>query len=166
MIMILKGCLRLVLVVCTQFTLLVSMEEKQVTGTLIRFSTIFKIIDQSPSRRTDYERLSVIYPLQFCSHRWAENKIGAERAIEVWENTVKTVNHWMQLPKSSQPKEDNKSYQRFKSSINNPLVPIKLKFFVRIADELNKFLVLYQREKPMVPFEEERKSLFFKGCAV
>ena len=80
-------------------------------------SAIFKIIDQSPSRRTDYERLSgesVVYPLQFCSHRWAENKIVAERAIEVWENMVKTVNHWMQLPKSSQPKEDNKSYQRLK----------------------------------------------------
>ena len=82
-------------------------------GTLIRFSVIFKIIDQSPSWRTDYERLSgesVVYPLQFCSHRWAENKIVAERAIEVWENMVKTVNHWMQLPKFSQPKEDNKSY--------------------------------------------------------
>ena len=76
----------------------------------------------------------------------------AERAIEVWENIVKTVNHWMQLPKSSQPKEDNKSYQRFKSSINDPLVPVKPKFFVQIADELNKFLVLYQTEKPTVPF--------------
>ena len=112
-------------------------------------SAIFKIIDQSPN----YERLSgesVVYPLQFCSRRWAENKIVAERAIEVWENMVKTVNHWMQLPKSSQPKEDNKSYQRLKSSINDPLVPVK--FFVRIADELSKFLVLYQTEKPMVPF--------------
>ena len=59
-------------------------------------SAIFKIIDQSPSRRTDYERLSgesVVYPLQFCSHRWAKNKIVAERAIEVWENMMKTVNH-------------------------------------------------------------------------
>ena len=70
----------------------------------------------------------------------------------MWENMVKTVNHWMQLPKSSQPKEDNKRYQRLKSSINDPLVAVKLKFFVRIADELNKFLVLYQTEKPMVPF--------------
>ena len=69
----------------------------------------------------------------------------------MWENMVKTVNHWMQLPKSSQPKEDNKSYQRLKSSINDPLVPVKLKFFVQIADELNKFLVLYQTGKPMVP---------------
>ena len=44
-------------------------------------SAIFKIIDQSPSRRTDYERLSgesVVYPLQFCSHIWAESKVVAE----------------------------------------------------------------------------------------
>lgn len=118
-------------------------------------SAIFKIIDQSPSRRTDYERQCndpALYPLQFCSHRWAENKIVAERAIEVWGTMVKTVKYWMQLPKSSQPKEDNKSYQRLKSSINDPLVPVKLKFFSRIADELNKFLVLYQTDKPMVPF--------------
>ena len=65
---------------------------------------------------------------------------------------VKTVYHWMQLPRCSQPKEDNKRYQRLKSSINDPLVPVKLKFFVRIADKLNEFLVLYQTEKPMVPF--------------
>ena len=74
-------------------------------------SAIFKMINQSPSWRTDYERLSgesVVYPLQFCS-RWAENKIVAEREIEVWENMVKTVNHWMQLPKSSQPKKITKA---------------------------------------------------------
>ena len=64
------------------------------------------------SRWADYENVSKsdVYPLQFCSHRWAENQIVAESSIVVWENTVKTVKFWMGIPKSKQPKDDNKSY--------------------------------------------------------
>ena len=50
-------------------------------------SAMYKIFDQSPSRRADYERLTDgVYPLQFCSHLWAENEKVAVRAIAVWEN--------------------------------------------------------------------------------
>ena len=68
-------------------------------------------LDQSPLQQADYENVykSAVYPLQFCSHRWAENKIIAESAIDVWKDIVKTVKFWMGLSKSKQPKEDNKS---------------------------------------------------------
>lgn len=59
---------------------------------------------------------------------------------------------WMGLPNSKQAKEDNKSYQRLKSVINDPLIPVKFRFFAKTAAELNKFLVFYQTEKPIVPF--------------
>ena len=94
-----------------------------------------------------------MYPSKFCSHRWAENKIVAERAIDVWENVVKTVKYWMGLQKSKQPKDSNKSYQCLKSAITDLLIPVKLKIFAKTADEeLNKFLVLYQTDNRMVPF--------------
>ena len=48
-----------------------------------------KIFDQASSRRGDYEKLTRrTYPLQFCSHRWAENKVVADRAIDVWDDIV------------------------------------------------------------------------------
>ena len=53
---------------------------------------------------------------------------------------MKTVKFWMGLPRSKQPKEDNKSYQRLKSAINDPLIPVKFRFFAKTAAELNKFL--------------------------
>ena len=39
-----------------------------------------------------------------------------------------------------------------KSGITDLLIPVKLKFFAKTADELNKFLLLYQTDNPMVPF--------------
>ena len=118
-------------------------------------SAIYKILDVSPSRREDYEKVckdNIVYPLQFCSHRWAENKGVAERALEVWENIVETVNHWVHLPKKQQPNENNKSYERLKVFVKDPLIPVKLKFFAKLANDLNAFLVLFQTDKPMVPF--------------
>ena len=55
-------------------------------------------------------------PFAICSPRWSENKIVAERAIDVWENIVKTVNLWMELPESEQPREDKSCYD-LKSAI-------------------------------------------------
>ena len=47
-------------------------------------SAMYKILDQSPSRRADYKRLTDgVYPLQFCSHWWAENERVAVRAIAI-----------------------------------------------------------------------------------
>ena len=41
---------------------------------------MFKIFDESPSRRSDYENtteaLTSDYPQKICSHFWVENDIG------------------------------------------------------------------------------------------
>ena len=58
----------------------------------------------------------------------------------------------MGLPNSKQLKENNKSYQRLKYAVNDPLIPGKFRFFAEIAVALIKFIVLYQAEKSMVPF--------------
>ena len=76
----------------------------------------------------------------------------AERAIDVWEDVKEVTKFWMGLPKAKQPREDNKSYQRLKAAKTDPLIPVKLKFFADVADELNKFLIPFQTDKPMVPF--------------
>lgn len=55
-------------------------------------SSLYKIFHESPSRRSDYEKLmeaqSSDYALQFCSHRWVENERVAKRGREVWQKTI------------------------------------------------------------------------------
>ena len=58
-------------------------EFKQLTnlGTcgIITFTILFTMAKKAPSRRVNYEKLTLAteedYPLQFCSHRWIENDI-------------------------------------------------------------------------------------------
>ena len=90
---------------------------------------MYKIFDQAASRRGDYERLTKgVYPLQFVSHRWAENQIVAERTIDVWEDIVTVVKYWMPLPKNKQPLKDSKSFPRLVSAITDSLMICKFKF--------------------------------------
>ena len=50
-------------------------------------SSMFKIFHENPSRCADYEMLAEAqnsdYPLQFCGHRWVENKNIPKRARNV-----------------------------------------------------------------------------------
>ena len=45
-------------------------------------------VQDSPSRRAGLENVTGCdgndYPLQFCAHRWIENKVVARRAQVVW----------------------------------------------------------------------------------
>ena len=58
----------------------------------------------------------------------------------------------MTLPKSKQPSEENKSYICLKAAVTDYLMLVEFKFFANTAKVLNKFLVAYQTEKPIVPF--------------
>ena len=107
-------------------------------------------LDQSPLQQADDNLEEWCIPF-FCSRRYGESKIIVKSGIDVWEN-MKTVKFWMGLPNLKQANEDNKSYQRLKSAIKDPLSHVKFRFFAKTAAEFNKFLVLYQAEKPMVPF--------------
>ena len=63
-------------------------------------SAMWKIFDQSPSRRADFEsQTSGNYPLQFCSYRCDENERVAQRALVVWLDIVKVFKFWMSLLK-------------------------------------------------------------------
>ena len=49
----------------------------------------------------------------------------------------------------------NSSYDHLRNCYNSPLVPVKLQFFEGITKSLNKFLLVFQRDKPMVAFLAE-----------
>ena len=121
---------------------------------------MFKLFDESPSRRADYERVTSAenesdFPLRFCSHRWVENEIVARRAQVIWPKIVE-VKYWKTLPKSKQPgqgkPEKNKSYQTLLKNYTDPIVLLRIAFFEEISRKLNKFLRRFQTDAPMVPF--------------
>lgn len=126
-------------------------------------SSMYKIFDESPSRRADYERLTFAslsdYPLKFCAHRWIENAIVAKRAQTIWPKIVEVVNFWKGLPKSKQPGRgkpgQNTSFDYLAKAVDDPTIPLKLRFFEEIATSLNGFLVTFQTDNPMVPFLTE-----------
>ena len=121
---------------------------------------MFKIFHESPFRRTDYEFLTKALkfdnPLKFCSHRWVENEDVAKRAKAVWDKIVAITEFWVGLPKSKQPglgqRGKNSSYDHFGNCYKDPLVPVKLRFFEEISKSLNKFLLVFQTDKPMAEF--------------
>ena len=53
---------------------------------LLKSLYIYSHLHETPARREDYTKMtgSEVFPLQFCGHRWLEDKRVAERAVEMW----------------------------------------------------------------------------------
>ena len=72
---------------------------------------MYKIFDESPSRRANCESLTSAtdkdYALKFCPHRWIENELVARRAQKIWPKYVEIIEFWRGMPKSKE--RQNKS---------------------------------------------------------
>jgi len=73
--------------------------------------------------------------------------------MKLWPNIVKLVKYWQGLAKSYRPK--NGSYETLVKHHLDKYVPLKMQFFQDIASTLRSFLVVFQTDKPMVPFLEK-----------
>ena len=106
----------------------------------------------SPARRADYVTVTECenFPYAFCSTRWVENQKVAERLCLIWENSKKMTKYWESLPKSKQPK--CKSYEIVLEGTKDELTLNRLNFFGYIASLLQKILLTYQTDAPMIPF--------------
>ena len=116
--------------------------------------SMWQFLHDSPTRRETYENIAetLEYPLQFCGHRWCENEDCARKAESLLDGYKKFVTYVSSLKKSKQPDANNKSWQRLKAMIHDPILPAKLKFFEMVSEKLNVFLRGFQTDKPMVPF--------------
>ena len=76
-----------------------------------------------------------------------------ERALEIWPNVEKYIQHVLKEPKSKQP--TSASFSTIEKATKDVLVPAKLQVFVYIAKVLQPFLVKYQTDEPMIIFLEE-----------
>ena len=60
------------------------------------------------------------------SYRWVENKVVADRLIELWPSIEKIVRYWNKLSKSKQPR--SKSYENVLQPVDDPFTTIELMF--------------------------------------
>lgn len=113
-------------------------------------SSLYSLFDGSPARRDDYQQItaSSTFPLKFCAHRWVENGRVAERAIIIWPNITKYVSSVV----SSKKKPTCRSFTVVNEFVNDSLTIAKLHFFVSTTTHVQRFLTMFQAERPMVPF--------------
>ena len=123
----------------------------------------FQILHNTPARRDDFVAVtgSTKYPLYFCATRWVENKLVADRMLEVWPNIKKIVQFWEGLPKSKQP--SCKSYSNVQDGVHDVLIEAKMTCFSFICSIVEPYLKKYQCEKPMIPFMYNDLKALVKG---
>ena len=91
-------------------------------------------------------------PSHFFSVRWVENERVAGRALQVLPNFKKAIEYYKSLAPSKQP-QNNISYETLVQNCNEKLLTVRIHFFQDISRILNdQFLVLFQTDKPMIPF--------------
>ena len=108
-----------------------------------------------PPRREDYTKMtgSEVFPLQFCGHRWLEDKRVAKRAVEMWPSLTAYIAEILRV-RSLLP-------VHFQLSNLNKLTTARLEFFMSIAAAMRPYLQTFQSDGPLLPFiTSELETLF------
>ena len=121
-------------------------------GTDQVLKSLHSLFHDAPARREDYIRIagSEVFPLEFCGHRWLEDKRVAERALEIWPSLTTFITETLKKPKSQVP--SSSSFSTVKSAVLNKLTIAKLEFFVSTAAMMRSFLQIFQSDGPLLPF--------------
>ena len=127
---------------------------------------MYYLFKDSPARSMKYEKLTSEkrYPMKFCTVWWLEDVPVATRALEVWPAVSKFISALTTGPSSEKSKL--KSFKNLQEHILDPLVEVRLHFFIYIAKILNPFLEKFQTSSPMAPYLAEEiqnilKTLMF-----
>ena len=102
--------------------------------------SLYSHLHEIPTRREDYTKMtgSEVFPLQFCGHRWLEDKRVAERAVEMWPSLTTYITEILNKLKSQVP--TSSSFSTVKSAVLNELTTAKLEFFMSIAAAMRPYL--------------------------
>ena len=121
-------------------------------GIDLLLKSLYSHLHETPARREDYTRMtgSEVFPLQFCGHRWFEDKRVAERAVEMWQSLTTYITEILKKPKSQVP--TSSSFSTVKSAVLNKLTTAKLEFFMSIAATTRPYLQTFQSDGPLLPF--------------
>ena len=121
-------------------------------GIDLLLKSLYSQLHETPARREDYTKMtgSQVFPLQFCGHRWLEDKRVPERAVEMWPSLTTNITEILKKPKSQVP--TSSSFSTVKSAVLNKLTTAKLEFFMSIAAAMRPYLQTFQSDGPLLPF--------------
>ena len=102
-------------------------------GIDLLLKSLYSHLHETPARRKDYTKMtgSEVFPLQFCGHRWLEDKRVAERAVEMWPSLTTYITEILKKPKSQVP--TSSSFSTVKSVVLNKLTTAKLEFLAHLV---------------------------------
>ena len=123
------------------------------------FNDIYFFFKLSSARREDYKEMESItevtskFMLKYCSTRWLYIGKVAVRVLEQFENLREYF--LVSLPKTKgfnyqKGVGNTERYQRIKSVLENKLVPAALAFIVYITNLYSPFVLLLQKEEPLI----------------
>ena len=159
-------------------------------------SSLFSFFDQTSARREDYTAstskwnsmmplvvalsttllfilahicLCIIsestkFPLQHCNHRWVENVAVAERAVEMWPSVKSFLGSLEKQDKKSQPK--CASYSNLLLFRKNKFLLPQVHTYISIALVLQRILMIFQVDHPMLPFLLNEVAIAMKALIV
>ena len=97
--------------------------------------------DQSDRNPQAPKDTSYLFPLKFCGHRWLENSKAISRILDIFPYLQKYFG-WLSDEKKM-PKKDER-FSRSQSYLSDPISTAILQFCLRVMQELEPFLVLFQ----------------------
>ena len=113
---------------------------------------LYNLFDKSPANREDFAEITGtdVFPLQFCGHRWLEDKKVADRALQIWPHITKYISETLKKPKYQIPASS--SFATVRSAVHDLLTPAKLAFFASTASVMLPYLQVFQSDAPLGPF--------------
>ena len=79
----------------------------------------------------------------------------------MWHSAIKVMKYWQGLCKSKRP--SNKSYEVLVEHFTDLLLPTKRQFFSFVASIFRPYLISFQTNSPMLPFNYTKfEKVFFK----
>ena len=117
--------------------------------------TLHNFFDESPAKRKDCTKItgSEIFPLQFCGHRWLEDKSVAERALHIWPQITAYIRGTLKKPMSQIPTSN--TFSTVSSAVQDSLITAKLEFIVSVAVILKYYLEVFQSYSPLLPLSPQ-----------
>ena len=114
-------------------------------------TSAYYLFKDMPARRADFTSAtgSSIFPSKYCGHRWVENQtvlIKLKECLPSLRTYIKAVKDKKITDPASKP------YNAVKTFIEDPLAEMKLAFAIAMCKPVEKFLTLYQTDRPMAPF--------------
>lgn len=120
---------------------------------------LYRLFKNDPSRRAVYCQITgcTTFPKKFCAERWTENSTVIRRCLELIPH-LKTYVQKITDPPAS---ENFTTVKKFLT--DDKTLEAKLHFCAMISEELEEFLILFQRHSPLLAFLHQEVFALMKS---